>query len=111
MPFYKNERFVSIGAVLTHLVRVIRSNVFPAAISDRHDLRCIRRHYHSRTVGKGRPLIGCIRDHHFVRIAGKLRPRLGRVGRHVGRRVGCGTPINGVGCVSRRRLSPILVLT
>ncbi|RNF09052.1 hypothetical protein TcG_10131, partial [Trypanosoma cruzi] len=33
-------------------------------------------------------------------------PRLGRVGR----RVGCGTRIDGVGSVSRRRLSPILVL-
>ncbi|RNF02923.1 hypothetical protein TcG_11578, partial [Trypanosoma cruzi] len=43
-PFPKKESLVSSGTALIHLVRVIRSNVFPAATSDRHDPGCIRRH-------------------------------------------------------------------
>ncbi|RNC39708.1 hypothetical protein TcCL_NonESM10905, partial [Trypanosoma cruzi] len=71
----------------------------------RHE--CIRIHFYVPTHGNARLPLGWCWSYLHVPNKGKLRPRLGRVGR----RVGCGTPIDGVGYASRRRPSPILVLT
>ncbi|RNC41000.1 hypothetical protein TcCL_NonESM09457 [Trypanosoma cruzi] len=90
------------------LTGILRAHCHPQRGGGRSiRLKCIRIHFYVPTHGNARLPLGWCWSHVFFRIGGKLRPRLGRVGR----RVGCGTRIDGVGCVSRRRLSPILVLT
>ncbi|RNC41295.1 hypothetical protein TcCL_NonESM09137 [Trypanosoma cruzi] len=90
------------------LTGILRAHCLPqrgGGRSLRHE--CIQIHFYVPTHGNARLTLGWCWSHVFFRIGCNAK----LFHRRVCRRVGCGTPIDGVGSVSRRRLSPILVLT